>query len=603
MLYPILTESRSKLSLDGIWKFKVDSEDGSCSEKEALKDYKLIAVPASFNDQTSDTSIRMHSGYFWYEREFVLREEDLEKRLVLRFGSATHEAWVYINGDLLIHHKGGFTPFEAEINKLATRGKNRLTVRLSNLLDYTSLPVGNYSLSKDENGNPVHKVDENFDFFNYAGIHRSVLIYSTPKDYIDDISICPFVDVKAKKADVHVRVDYEGNFDKIKLSIFDEEGNRIASAEGGDVRIQIEDVRLWQPLKAYLYTLRVEGIKEDKLVDVYEEAFGCRKIEVKNGKFYINDQSFYFKGYGKHEDSPVNGRGINEAYNVLDIDLMKAMGANSFRTSHYPYSEEMMRMCDREGIVVIDEVPAVGLMVTFGFNVLETGAGKDATWTELKTKEMHELALKELINRDKNHACVVMWSISNEAANFSDGAYEYFEPLFKLAHELDEQKRPRTCVSIMYSTPESDQTLDLYDVICLNRYYSWYMNTGDLEKGREDLRKELKAFEKHCPEKPIVFTEYGADTVHGLHSPYNEPFSEEYQTEFYKMYSETFDEFENLRGEQLWNFADFQTKFGIMRIMGNRKGIFTRERQPKMVVSYLKERWKSIPEFGYKENK
>ncbi len=600
MLFPISTETRGKLSLDGIWKFRVDPEDGSCDVKEKIKDYKLMAVPASFNDQTVDTEVRMHAGYFIYEREFVLRKEDLEKRQVLRFGSVTHEAWVYINGQELTHHKGGFTPFEAKINDLAQVGKNRLTVRLSNLLDYTSLPVGNYSKTQDENGRIIHKVDENFDFFNYAGIHRPVVLYSTPKDYIEDISICPDVDVAGKKADVHVRVNSFGDFDEIKLTVFDEEGQPVAQGQGNDTRIKIEDLKLWQPLNAYLYTLRVEALKGGDLIDVYEEPFGCRKIEVKNGSFYINDKSFYFKGFGKHEDSYVNGRGLNQAYNILDIELMKAMGANSFRTSHYPYAEEMMRLCDREGIVVIDEVPAVGLMVSFGFNIAE-GGKKDQTWTKLKTKEMHEQALKELISRDKNHACVVMWSIANEAANFSDGAHEYFEPLFKLAHELDEQKRPRTCVSIMFSTPETDQTLDLYDVICPNRYYSWYINTGDLEAGREGMRKELKAFQDKFPDKPIVFTEYGADTVDGMHSAYNEPFSEEYQLEFYKMYSETFDEFANVKGEQLWNFADFQTKFGIMRVMGNRKGVFTRERQPKMVVRYLTERWKGIPEFGYKE--
>ena len=98
-----------------------------------------------------------------------------------------------------------------------------------------------------------------------------------------------------------------------------------------------------------------------------KKSFGVRKVEVKSGKFLINGEPFYFKGFGKHEDTYVNGRGLNEAYNVLDINLMKEMGANSFRTSHYPYSEEMMRLCDREGIVVIDETPAVGLVPRFGF--------------------------------------------------------------------------------------------------------------------------------------------------------------------------------------------------------------------------------------------
>ena len=320
-----------------------------------------MAVPASFNDQTVTKEIREHNGYIWYEREFSVAKALRNERLVLRFGSATHEAWVYLNGKEITYHKGGFTPFEVEINDFLVEGTNRLTVRLSNLLDYTTLPVGNYSEKKDENGRVIRKVDENFDFFNYAGLHRPVKIYSTPSDYIEDIVIVPEVDLDAKKADVQISVKTAGHFDEVRVTIFDEKGKQVAQTSGTDSNVSIENVQLWQPLNAYLYKAKVEGIKGGETVDVYEESFGVRKVEVKSGKFLINGEPFYFKGFGKHEDTYVNGRGLNEAYNVLDINLMKEMGANSFRTSHYPYSEEMMRLCDREGIVVIDETPAVGL--------------------------------------------------------------------------------------------------------------------------------------------------------------------------------------------------------------------------------------------------
>ena len=309
------------------------------------------------------------TDYVWYEREFSVAKALRNERLVLRFGSATHEAWVYLNGKEIAYHKGGFMPFEAEINDSLVEGTNRLTVRLSNLLDYTTLPVGNYSEKKDENGRIIRKVDENFDFFNYAGLHRPVKIYSTPSDYIEDIVIAPKVDLAEKKADVHISVQTAGNFDEVRITVLDEEGQQVAQVSGTDVNVAIENVQLWQPLNAYLYKAKVEGVKGGETVDVYEESFGVRKVEVKSGKFLMNGEPFYFKGFGKHEDTFVNGRGLNEAYNVLDINLMKEMGANSFRTSHYPYSEEMMRLCDREGIVVIDETPAVGLFHGFGFSL------------------------------------------------------------------------------------------------------------------------------------------------------------------------------------------------------------------------------------------
>lgn len=281
---------------------------------------------------------------------------------------------------------------------------------------------------------------------------------------------------------------------------------------------------------------------------------------------------------------------------------MKRMGANSLRTSHYPYSEEMMRLCDREGIVVIDETTGVGIMESFNFDVSAVGDPNftDNTFTTLDTTQAHEQVIRELIARDKNHACVVMWSIANEPASYSPGAYEYFKPLFDLARELDPHIRPLTLVQIMMSMPHTDKTTDLVDVICLNRYLGWYLSHGDLETAEGQVRAELLEWTEKYPDKPIMYTEYGADTVAGIHSMEATPFSEEFQEDYYEMNHRVFDEFDNFIGEQLWNFADFQTKLGLNRIQGNKKGIFTRERQPKMAVRSIARRWNNIPNFDYK---
>lgn len=605
MLYPINTDSRVVVDLSGMWRFMIDQETAPISPNEPLPTKKEMAVPASFNDQAADAEIRKHCGYVWYEKEFTLPKVLADERLVLRFGSATHEAWVYLNGTEITHHKGGFTPFEVEINDHLQTGSNRLTVKLSNLLDYATLPVAHYSETLDETGRLHRKVDENFDFFNYAGLHRPVKIYSTPKAaYIEDITVVPVVDLEQDQAVLQVTTKYQGNAEVV-VKIKDEDGKLCGEGKGAALEILVPSPRLWQPLDAYLYQVEIMLENDEGVIDTYTESVGIRKVEVKDSRFLINGQPFYFKGFGKHEDTYLNGRGLNEVANMTDINLMKKMGANSFRTSHYPYSEEMMRLCDREGIVVIDEVPAVGLMVTFGFDMVLSNDSQefgDNTWQELQTAEAHEQAIRELIQRDKNHACVVMWSIANEAANFSEGAYEYFAPLFQLAKSLDPQKRPCTYIEIMISMPRTDRSASLLDVICLNRYYGWYLQNGDLEKAEAATRAELQEWTETFPDKPIMYTEYGADTVAGLHSMVGEPFSEEYQEDYYRMNSKVFDEFPNFVGEQLWNFADFQTKFGINRVQGNKKGIFTRAREPKMAVRYLQERWLSIPEFGYKQD-
>ncbi|OAB40173.1 beta-glucuronidase [Paenibacillus antarcticus] len=599
MLYPILTDSRGIIDLNGIWNFKLDKGEG-LNEKwyEAkLTDTINMAVPASYNDVGITSDVRNHVGFVWYEREFVIPKIMLTQRIVLRFGSATHTAKVYVNGQLVVEHKGGFTPFEAEINSFLETGKNRVTVAVNNIVDETTLPIGSYSEQEVPGLGKVIRNTPNFDFFNYAGIHRPVKIYTTPQTYVKDVTVV--TDIKDDSGIVQYEVDIVGDA-QVNARIVDEKGTIVGELSGHKGSINISEVKLWEPMNAYLYSLQVTLSKDDEVIDVYEQPFGVRTVEVKNGQFLINNKPFYFKGFGKHEDSHINGRGFNEAVNVTDFRLMKWIGANSFRTAHYPYSEELMRLADKEGLVVIDETPAVGLHLNFAATLMGGGSRRD-TWKELKTGEYHQEIIRELIDRDKNHACVVMWSIANEPASEEEGAYEYFKPLVELTKEYDPQKRPVTIVTHLMSTPVTDKIAELVDVLALNRYYGWYVNGGDMEMAKMNLRNEFKGWYKRCPGKPIMMTEYGADTVTGLHDIDPVMFTEEFQVEYLRANHEVFDEFEHFIGEQVWNFADFSTSQGILRVQGNKKGIFTRDRKPKYAAHELRKRWMNIPDFGYKK--
>lgn len=593
MLYVKNTTTRNVIDLNGLWNFKLDEVGYANVNTNSSLDTDLKAyVPGSFNEQFASDKIRKHTGNVFYEREFVIPKILEDERKVLRFGSATHHAKVYINGNFAIEHKGGFTPFEVDITEFVNVGKNRIFVILSNVLDYSTLPVGVYS-QKEEDGKLIETVSENFDFFNYAGLNRPVKIYTTSKTYIDDITITYDVDLKNLSANLNIKTDIVGDNYKVEVVIIDEDNKEIASGEGEICNLEIKNVNLWKPLNSYLYKANVKVYKGDLLLDEYEEDFGIRTVEVKNNKFLINGEEFYFKGFGKHEDSHLHGRGLDELLNVTDISLIKWINANSIRTSHYPYSEEMMRLCDREGIVVIDEFTAVGLFHGFGFNLLGD-KNKKSTWNVMQTHDAHKQVIKETIKRDKNHACVVMFCVANEPDSSGEGAYEYFKPMFDLTRELDPQKRPVCYVNIMLSTPETDKVMKLSDVICLNRYMGWYVDLANFELAELKQKEEIEKWHTLYPDKPILFTEYGADTLAGLHSVYNIPFTEDFQISFYDMYSKCFDAYDYIIGEQLWNFADFQTKFDIFRVDGNKKGIFTRERNPKSIARYLKDRWKKI---------
>ena len=433
----------------------------------------------------------------------------------------------------------------------------------------------------------------NFDFFNYCGITRPVKIYTTPKKYIKDITCVAAVN--GADATINYTVDVCGE-GKCIVEAYDEAGNKVATAEGTTGALEIKNVHLWQPLNAYLYDIVVKFEE-----DVYTLPYGVRTVRVEGTKFLINEKPFYFKGYGKHEDTFPQGRGINIPMNTKDISIMKWQGANSFRTSHYPYSEEMMRLCDREGIVVIDETTAVGVNLLFGGGANFNGQ-KVGTFDKehgIQTFEHHKDVIRDLIARDKNLACVVMWSIANEPDSSSEGAYEYFKPLFDLAKEVDPQTRPCTLVSVMTVKPNEDVTCQLSDVICLNRYYGWYVNAPDLDSADVALRKELDFWK--TVGKPVMFTEYGADTVCGFHDTTPVMYTEEYQVDYYKLYSKAFDDYDFVMGEQVWNFADFATSQGLLRVQGNKKGLFTRDRKPKYAAHYFRERWTNIPDFDYKK--
>ncbi|MDQ1003478.1 beta-glucuronidase [Neobacillus niacini] len=594
MLYPIVTETRSIIDLNGIWNFKLDSGIGFKDnwQNAKLTDTMNMAVPSSYNDIGVNASIRDHVGWVWYEREFSIPAALQSERVVLRFGSATHLAKVFVNGELVVKHKGGFLPFEAELNNFLKKGKNRLTVAVNNIVDYSTLPVGTV-IEKDIAGKgKVLSNRPNFDFFNYAGIHRPVKIYTTPATHVKDVTIVTEIDGK-----VHYSIELAG-ISQVKVKAIDESGVVVGQSEGAAGTINIPNVQLWEPLNAYLYTLQIQLEKDGNVIDLYEQPFGVRTVEAKDGNFLINNKPFYFKGFGKHEDTPMHGRGFDEVANVMDFNLMKWIGANSFRTAHYPYSEEIMRLADREGFVIIDEVPAVGLHLNM--MVVFLGGQKRDTWKELKTFEHHQQVIKELIERDKNHPSVVMWNIANEAATEEEGAYEYFKPLVQLAKETDPQKRPVTIVTEIQSSPEKDQVAELLDILTFNRYYGWYVDGGDLDSAKEKLRSEFNSWLKRCPEKPFMMTEYGADTVAGLHDVEPVMFTEEYQVAFYRANHEVFDEFNHFVGEQVWNFADFATGQGIVRVQGNKKGIFTRDRKPKYAAHELKRRWTEIPDFNYK---
>ena len=364
-----------------------------------------------------------------------------------------------------------------------------------------------------------------------------------------------------------------------------------------DRTFDVPATRWWSPGDPALYRLRIELLGDDgRPVDAYEDEVGLRTIAVHGDRLLLNGSPIQLRGFGRHEDFPANGRGLNTSVAVQDLALIRWVGGNSFRTSHYPYSEETMRLADREGLLVIDEVPAVGLFFSDAQPLI------DARLAQVRRQ------VDELIARDKNRACVILWSLANEPMDdgFVAGAMRgkvdgtdgykargrrFFDALFAHARSRDDT-RPLTIAH----APFSDGSWQEHsDVLCLNRYGGWYDNHGRLDQAMPGITSELDALHRRTG-KPIMLTEFGADAIAGMHAIGDSVWSEEYQMRMIERYLDMAEARPWIVGMHVWNLADFRTAQALGRPGGfNHKGVFTRDRRPKMAAHRLRARWRPSP--------
>lgn len=585
-LYPQQNEIRNTINLSGIWQFKKDSVEAGESAHwyTGLQGSVPIAVPGSWNEQID--GMRDYMGPVWYEQSSYIPKSWDGQKIYMRVGSATYGAKVWMNGKPVGQHEGGHLPFAFEVTGLVNWNKpNRITIRVENILKPGRVPVGGLPSGGMFNNNPK----SNFDFFPFGGLDRPVWLYTVPSSSIADITVKTtiqheegLVEVKVRKQGLvktgKVVLEGEGHTFEARLT-FDGE-NAIAS-------IKVFRAHLWSVEDPFLYQLKVSLEEGAVTTDTYELAVGVRTIAVDNKHILLNGKPVFLKGFGKHEDFPVFGKGTAYPVLIKDFNLLKWVGANSFRTSHYPYDEEYMAQADKQGFLIIDEIPAVGLYFDNDLALIN------------ERKETCKQQIKELIARDKNHPSVIMWNLANEpiakGMDFKTGkkvgadsvSLSFFAELFKTAKEADNTR----LTSIVGLGGGPDEWLALSDVICINRYYGWYSQSGDLVAAAKLLSNELDANHRKY-NKPIIVTEFGADAYPGRHSMETEMFTEEYQMNFIKAYLDVASTKDFVTGMHVWAFADFKTAQAINRFGAmNWKGVFTQDRKPKMAAYYLKSVW------------
>ncbi len=589
MLRPQDSATRERKDLSGIWDFRFDPDGVGRQQRwwqGRLPQSRPMAVPASYNDLLTDKAAHDHIGDAWYQRTVQVPAGWANRRIVVHFESATHHATVWVDDAEVVSHSGGYLPFEADITEHVAPGRAvRLTVCVSNVLTFQTIPPG---VVEDT---PAGRRQIYWhDFFNYAGIHRSPWLVATPAAYLDDVTVT--TDFAGRTGTIRYAARATGPDDHtVAVVLRDADGTEVATGQGAQGELTVPDVHLWGPGDGYLYDLELQLLDADGgLVDSYHQSVGVRTVQIQGTQLLVNRKPVYLKGFGMHEDHVTVGKKHDDAMMIRDFELLRWVGANSFRTSHYPYSEAVMDYADREGVLVIDETPAVGLNQGIGGGIFG-GQGYQTFSPETsndETQAVHAREIRELVARDKNHPCVIAWSIANEPESDTQGAEEYFRPLFDVAREAD-PTRPVGFVNVMLAPHGKCRVSQFADFLMLNRYYGWYVRTNDLANAEIDWAGELAGWAGEG--KPIIITEYGADTMPGHHQLPAEPWSEEYQLDYLDMNHRVFDACPAVIGEQMWNFADFMTTAGIMRVGGNKKGAFTRDRQPKMAAHHLRRRW------------
>ncbi|MCM0649249.1 beta-galactosidase subunit alpha [Clostridium swellfunianum] len=507
--------------LNGSWRFLfLDapeySPEGFFKEDYDDSNWDNIAVPGNWQLQGYG---KMHYSDLWYNfpinppyvptenptgiyrREFYLSDRWFNERIILRFNGVDSAFHLWINGKEAGYSKGARIQSEFDITNLVRKGSNNLAVRVYQWSDGTYL--------------------EDQDMWWLSGIFRDVELYSEPFKGIDDIYVVTDFDESFRNALLKVEVRLRGEFQKHTLSyaLLDKNNKTVFEDEVTvKDRITAFQKEIASPLKwsaedPNLYTLLITLKQGNNIIQVIPQKVGFRKIEINGETFTVNGVAIKLKGVNRHDYNPVNGRVVAKEEIEADIKLMKQHNINAIRTAHYPNSSCFYELCDEYGMYVIDETD----LECHGFELTN-----DYKW--ISDDPSWELAyvsrLERMIQRDKNHPCIIMWSLGNESA-FGHN----FKAMAKRAKELDHTRL------VHYEGDREAEVSDVYSTM-----YTW------LEHADRMLMDKIINESK----KPHILCEYA-------HAMGNGPGNlKEYQDLFYKH--------DKLQGGFVWEWFDHGIK-------------------------------------------
>lgn len=507
---------------------------------------ETLRVPGDWNTQSD--RFFFYEGSIWYKKDFNYEKKD-GKRLYVYFGAVNYIANVYMNGELLGNHEGGFTPFNFDITDKVKEGNNFIIVRVNN--------------DRKPEGVPT----VNSDWWNYGGITRDVLLVETPDIFVDDYQvqlskgnyneISGYVQTNVRKDGLTVKVSIP-ELKVIKTIITDENGRAYFTMQAKP--------ELWSPENPKLYDVEISCGE-----DVINDHIGFRQIETHGKGVYLNGEKVFLRGISIHEEAPFKqGRVANEAECRTLLGWAKELGCNFVRLAHYPHNEKMVRIAEEMGLMIWDEIPVYWTI----------------HWDNPETFKNASAQLRDMMNRDKNRCAVVVWSIANETPH-SEARDKFLGSLVRQARSADNIRLISMAMEVSWKengvATINDYMNKYVDIISFNSYIGWY--GGDLRK--------LNNQNWDIPyDKPVFISEFGAGALQGLHGDINERWTEEYQEELYKKTLAMYDKVDGFSGMSPWILVDFRSArrqlHGIQDFF-NRKGIISDNGQKKKAFYVLKD--------------
>lgn len=575
-------KNREVLSLNGRWNYIIDPYEmgyydyryepfdqsksgrgGFYDDRQQMKKSDLIEynfdlaptlnVPGDWNSQAE--KLELYEGTIWYRQKFLFDPKE-EENYLLYFGAVNYEAHVYLNGKKVGMHKGGFSPFQFDVTEKLVKGENFVIVKVDNKRRATEVPT------------------VNTDWWNYGGITRDVSLISLPATYIADYK------VQLAKGDMNqiegmVRLGGEGASQDITIHIPELKVNHTVKTDAaGEARfsLAVKRISYWTPENPRLYKVIISGAS-----DKVEDKIGFRTIAVKGTDILLNDKPVFLRGISLHDENPLIPGRLRSAGDMrMMLEWAKELNCNYVRLAHYTHNEEMIRLADELGLMVWAEVPVYWTIA----------------WENPETYKNAEAQLTTMVERDKNRASVIIWSVGNETP-LSEPRHKFMGNMAAKARSLDDTRLVSAALEVHREGKDvivDDPLGEKLDLVSFNQYGGWYW---ELPQNLPNYTFKIKY------DKPVIITEFGGSALSGFHADAETRWSEEFQEAVYKYQLDMLRKLPALKGMTPWILVDFRSprrQHPYFQDFWNRKGLLSETGEKKKAYYVLREFYDEMEE-------